>query len=95
MDKNGYNESMFITESGTCLICRRKTDTARHEIYHGTANRKLSKEHGMWVNVCPECHRKLHEGGDLDRWLKKFGQFVFESGRTREEFIEIFGRNYL
>jgi hypothetical protein len=51
----------------------------------------------MQVKVCDECHRdiQLHplQGRDLE--LKQEFQRKFEQEHSREEFIRIFGKNYL
>ena len=95
MDRNGYNPSIMLTFQGTCYICNRLTETARHEIYFGTANRKNSKKHGLWVNLCPDCHRRVHRDRNTDLWLKKLGQRKYEQTHTRDEFVKLIGRNYL
>lgn len=94
LDRNGYADSIMLTVSGECYICLRHTETARHEIYFGTSNRKNSKKHGLWVNLCPECHNRVHRDRITDLWLKEMGQRRYEMTHTRQEFIEIFGRSY-
>lgn len=96
MRKNGYSESILPTNHGECYLCGKETDTAVHEVFYGTANRRNSKKYGTWVNLCPRCHVALHADPDgLDAELKRHTQWVFERTHTRQEFIEIFGRNYL
>lgn len=95
LNSNGYADSIMLTICGKCYLCHRITDTARHEIYFGSANRKNSKEHGLWVNLCPECHRTVHIDRTTDIWLKQMGQRKYELRHSREEFMNIFGRNYL
>ena len=95
MDRNGYNDSALPTQFGECFICGAHVDTARHEIFYGTANREQSKREGMWVNVCPRCHRLIHNYPDQYIVLKQTGQKYFERLRPRAEFVAIFGRNYL
>lgn len=97
LDRNGYAPSLF--ETGRCYYCMRtpyKLD--RHEIFHGNAYRKKSKELGLWVNLCTECHDALHHrNGTLDRDLKKRGQLVAMEhfGWTTDEFRSRFARNYI
>ena len=95
MDKNGYNPSILATRDGECYICNRLTETARHEIYFGTAKRKNSKKHGLWVNLCPDCHNNVHRERITDLWLKEMGQRKYELAHTRDDFVKLFGRNYL
>lgn len=91
-DRNGYNKSLLETEG--CFICRRKIETARHEIFGGP-NRQISKALGMWTTLCPVCHRTLHEHPADFVWLKAEAQRRFEKEFGHERFMAVFGRNYL
>lgn len=97
-DYNGYAQSIFITEPGVCYCCNRETDTVRHEVLGG-ANRQLSKYWGLWINVCPYCHNLDKESIHLDpeRWefLKPRAQKLFKRAFPEEDFLAIFGKNYL
>lgn len=97
LDSNGYAESVWDTENeeGRCFYCFRRTETARHEVYFGTADRKTSKATGCWVYVCPECHNKIHGNGKADKALKNFTEKVFIQRHSYDEFITLFGRDYL
>lgn len=95
LDSNGYAPSIMPNEEG-CFVCGRVVETARHEIFHGY-NRKKSKELGLWVNVCPDCHNEIHMGrGGLDGLLKNWAcrDAKLFYGWTDEEFIRHFGKNY-
>lgn len=93
-DRNGYAPSLLSNEHECYMGCP-STDVARHEIFFGS-NRQNSKRTGMWLYLCPKCHREVHQGdGTLDAYLKRLGQEVFEQTRSHEDFIAIFGRNYL
>ena len=103
-DRNGYNKSLFETEDGVCYMCGYHGDTARHEILHG-ANRQNSKKYGLWINVCPRCHREIHANDNGEYiYLKEAAQALFETtlklqGKTKKqahsEYMAVFGRNYL
>ncbi len=85
-NKNGYNPSLFETEDGTCYLCGTVTDTARHEVFHGP-NRQNSKAHGMWLCLCPECHRKVHrEDNGEYLFLKEAAQELWEYVRAFKTF---------
>ena len=92
LDSNGYSKSLFPTKSGTCLLCRRECDTARHEVFFGTADRQTSKATGMWFDVCPACHDWQHRD---PHDMHIIGQAVFERIYSHEEFIALFGENYI
>lgn len=95
--RNGYGKSLFDTEDGTCYLCGFVGDTARHEVLFG-AVRPLSKKLGLWIAVCPACHRRIHEDSN-GRYmhLKEDAQVLFMDAYnvSTREFIELFGRNYL
>lgn len=97
LDNNGYAESILPTEDRRCYLCLNVAETVRHEIYYGTANRRLSKREGCWVNLCPRCHEEVHKRPNegCDGFLKRNAQWYFEKNSSREEFVEIFGRNYI
>ena len=92
MGRNGYSKSLFDTESGTCYVCKRVCDTARHEVF-GASSRGFSKRLGMWVDLCPECHAREHSRNEGD--LKRQGQKLFERQYGHQRFMGVFMRNYL
>lgn len=70
-----------------------------HEPY-GASRRNLCIKHGLQAHLCLTHHRGMKEGvhgGNiaLDIKLKRKYQAIFEQTHTREEFIALFGRNYL
>lgn len=89
-----------IQRERQCLVCG-SWNIEDHHIFFGTAKRKLSEKYGLKVWLCPTHHRGTYgvhgkEGHKLDRELKQLGQKNFEYLHgTREDFIKIFGRNYL
>lgn len=91
LDKNGYSKSLFNSEDGKCYACGLETYTARHEIFDG-ANRRTSKAVGMWICVCPGCHSEIHRDQEN---MHKAGQALFEHYHSHEDFIALFGKNYL
>ena len=83
-----------------CWCCGRTDKLEVHHICHGTANRVLADKHGLWVYLCPECHRGTNgvhgkNGHRKDLTLKCVAQRAFEENHSREEFRAIFGRSYL
>ena len=96
-DRNGYEPSILPTRNGKCYVCYLETDTARHEVFYGTANRKNSKKYGAWVDVCPSCHARIHAhpNSGFDLHLKRNAQWLFERTHSREEFMKIFGKSWL
>lgn len=97
-DSNGYGESLFNTEEDVCYICGCNVGTERHEVF-GASNRDNSKFYGLWINVCPMCHRlganAIHAVPKNHIGLKADAQRLFEEAYKDLDFMEIFGRNYL
>lgn len=100
-------QSIMNTTKGKCFLCGKECQTHEHHIFGGS-NRRMSTEWGMTVYLCPYCHNKCHNGKGsplVRRDLHRKGQKVWEdfyglelklSGKCpREEFMKIFGRNYL
>lgn len=88
----------MVQSEKECFICHKQTGLHRHHIYGGTANRRISERLGYVVWLCAEHHTGdsgVHHDRDLDLYVKRTGQRVFEQTRTREEFIATFGRNYI
>lgn len=68
-------------------------------IFFGIANRKLSEKHGCWCWLCGTHHNLSKDGVHfnkfLDNSLKREAQARFEISHSREEFMQIFGKNWL
>lgn len=99
MDRNGYNPSI-LQDKEECWVSKQSNcELHRHEVFYGTANRKLSKRYGLWVYLTPYWHNMsnngVHSNKALDARLKAEAQAKFEETHTRQEFVEIFGRNYI
>ena len=89
----------IISNYPECIVCRTTKNLHRHHIFFGTANRELSEEWGCWVYLCSRHHtgnHGVHFNKSFDLTLKRMCQDKFEEELgTREDFIRIFGRNYL
>ena len=98
MDRNGYNPTI-LQDKEECFVSGETFGLVRHEVFYGTANRKLSKKYGLWVWLTPYWHNMSNDGVHfnkrLDLQLKQYAQSKFEETHSREEFMKIFGRNYL
>ena len=94
-----HSNSILNSQKGTCFLCGKHNRTEEHHIFGG-ANRSLSEEYGLKVHLCMECHRTgknaVHNNKNTMDYLHRIGQEAFEHRiGSREEFIKIFGRNYL
>lgn len=90
----------IIQDKRECYKTRRTTDIHEHHIFYGTANRKNSEKYGLKVYLTGEYHNLSNKGVHFDKAfdteLKQVGQRAFEKTHgDRQEFIKIFGRNYL
>ncbi|WP_055299877.1 hypothetical protein [Anaerobutyricum hallii] len=69
-----------------------------HHIFGGS-NRDKSEAEGLKVYLCLEHHisgkEAVHNNAELMRELRQDGQRAFEQNHTREEFMKMFGKNYL
>ena len=83
-----------------CFICRREIGIHDHHIYFGNAKRTISEKNGFKVWLCQEHHQGTYgvhgkHGHELDMFLKQVCQQKYEADHTREQFINLIGRNYI
>lgn len=88
----------IINNEKECLVCGTVYNIHKHHIYGGP-NRKLSEKYGCWCYLCARHHNMsdagVHFNRTLDLKLKQQCQKTFEEKHTRQEFMSIFGRNWL
>lgn len=96
----------IIQDGKECYICRQKfgacntQNLEEHHIFFGTSNRKLSEKYGLKVYLCARHHRGTdspHQFRPIDIELKQMAEhkFLNHYNKSIEEFISIFGKNYL
>lgn len=88
----------ILQDTKECFECRTTQDLQDHHIFFGTANRKQAEKYGLKVWLCMRHHtgsEGVHSDREFDLKLKEMAQAKFEETHSREEFIKIFGRNYL
>lgn len=68
-------------------------------VFYGNSNRKQSEKYGCWVWLCGRHHNLsdfgIHFDKELDLKVKKLAQSKFEENHSRQEFMQIFGKNWL
>lgn len=85
---------------GVCYLCKRWTQTENHHIFGGAYRKKADKD-GLTVYLCHWCHNEppkgVHFNYDNNIHLKQIGQKAWMDyyGKTIEDFIKEYGRNYL
>lgn len=89
----------IIQENKECFFCKATQNLECHHIFGGTSNRKNSEKYGLKVWLCNKHHTgsndSVHHNKKMADTLKQIGQEAFEKNGTRQEFMKIFGRNYL
>ncbi|MBP3920799.1 MAG: hypothetical protein J6D28_04465 [Bacilli bacterium] len=85
-----------------CIECGRY-GINKHEIFYGTGNRQLSIKYGLVIPLCQAEHHNQYQSKGIhfdtelcDKW-HKIGQeaAMKHYNWTKDDFIKIFGRNYL
>lgn len=100
-----HKKSILHAKDGTCYLCMRLENrycihktVHEHHVYPGY-NRQISEANGFKVYLCPEHHEfskaAVHENYENMRLIQQDCQREFERTHTREEFMELIGRNYL
>ena len=103
-------KTILTKYDGYCVICGKPTQTTHHLI-EGTANRRISDNHGL---VCPLCNfhhnmskDSVHLNPAMQAMSHIIGQLAFEKeyyrknlidgddDPAREEFRKLFGKSFL
>lgn len=97
-------DSIIQKDKTHCFICGMNSNLEPLDCHHvfGGANRKKSEKYGLKVYIHHnKCHifgeNSVHKNAKVDRALKKLVQkkAMQRHGWTTEEFIAIFGKNYI
>ena len=93
LEKNRF--SIFTDNLNICMFCGMKA-TDLNEIFRGR-NRQNSMKYGAVIPLCRRCHCKITDNYNLEmKWKIKGQEKVMNYYNMNiEEFINIFGRNYL
>lgn len=76
-----------------CALCWRPA-VNRHHVF-GAANRKHSEAYGLVVDLCYDCHAMVHRDYQEGLKLKRQFQAFFLETHSMDEWMSVFGRNYL
>lgn len=97
-------KSIIQSDNEHCFLCKRNSNLEPLDCHHvyGGANRKKSEKYGLKVFLHHgECHifgkNSVHGNAEVDKALKQKTQkrAMKVYGWTVDDFIEIFGKNYL
>ena len=94
------SKSIIQKNENECFVCGCCRGLERHHVIYGTSGRKLSEQYGLTVSLCYEHHRGRHgvhgmDGKELSNQLHIVAQTAFEGLYGHDEWMRIFGRNYL
>lgn len=101
MAKGSHTNSILTGKGKRCYVSGRTEGLDKHHIYEGRGRRAISDKYGFWVYLWQPLHLEqlggLHKypNQGLDLRLKQACQRKFEETHSREEFMNIIGRNYL
>lgn len=81
-----------------CYFCGKPAECI-HEVFYGTANRRISIENGFCVGLCHKEHnmsnKSVHKNRAMDMELKRVYQKEYEKTHDRDSFIALIGKSYL
>ena len=85
---------------GVCYLCGRWTETENHHIFGGGKRKKADRD-GLTVYLCHYCHNEppngVHFSKETREHLKRIGETAWctHYGKTIEDFIKEYGKNYI
>ena len=90
--------SIIQADTDYCFVCGRY-GTEIHHVCYGNPNRRLADKYKLVVGLCYAHHRGnkgVHGGNkELDLFLKQTAQQRFNEIYKDQDFLAVFGRNYL
>ena len=87
-------KSVFTNNLTKCILCNNPKEEL-HEIFPGR-NRQNSMKYNFVLPLCHKCHSINQENSQFNEFWHKKAQLYFEQHLgSREEFIDIFKKNYL
>lgn len=78
---------------GICSCCGKKIDTTIHHIFGG-AYRRRSEKNDFVMELCFDCHRKMHDT-DLGEKTKRVFQAKYEKQHSHDDFVKLMGNSWL
>lgn len=97
-------KSIMQKDRSTCYLCGKAggycNPLEEHHVIYGRGNRPLSEKYGLKVMLhavtCHKYNNGPHNNAETRKKLCQDAQRAFEEHHgTREEFMRIFGKNYL
>ena len=94
------NRFSILQEKKECYVCHTRISLHIHEVYFGK-NRQKSIEDGCCIYLCGTHHnlssQGIHFNHNLDIKVKQVMEerWIEYYGKTKEDFIKRYGKNYL
>ena len=91
----------IIQSEKECYITKTTSNLQEHHVFNGTANKKLSEKYGLKIWLHQDWHNdtsySIHGDQSLDDKIKaEIQQKAMDYyGWSVEDFIRIFGKNYI
>jgi hypothetical protein len=88
--------SIIYHDLTKCCVCGSTTGIEKNEIFEG-AYRQTSIKHGMVAPMCyrETCHKRFHNDIIFNLFYKVMFQREFMKTHSRDEFIKLFGQDYI
>ena len=98
--------SIIPGQKGICFLCARlhgdytEKYTEVHHVFFGSGRRNISEQNGFTCSLCLAHHREGPEAvhgktRKYREYLCRIFQKEYERTHTREEFMELIGKDYL
>ena len=81
-----------------CEICGKWVEIPhKHHLIGGKGRRAKADRHGLVIEVCPTCHREIHDKPRKYLYLKENAQreLMEREGWDTERFIKEFNKSYI
>ncbi len=91
-EKSRY--SIIYQNLTKCCVCGSNKGIELNEIYEGSY-RQRSIKYGAVAPMCHNCHRTFHNDYNMNLYYKVKFQKEFLKTYSIEEFIDMFGQNYI
>ena len=91
-------KSIIQENMDECFVCGTTNALHVHHIYYGRKNRDNSTKYHCICRLCWSHHEGVtgvHHNKNFDDQLKQVTQMAFEKIYSHEEFMRVFGKNYL
>lgn len=86
--------SIIYPDLTKCCNCGSKTGIEKNEVFSGSY-RQTSIKLGMVCPFCKNCHKQFHNDLMFNLFYKVMFEKEYLKTHTKEEFIKIFGQDYI